>query len=115
MPSLPPLTDETLEVLRKIPTQTLIDALWVKNWPMSMIEGARPLQPGQRMAGRAVTLGLSRTARTWPLINPKETNRRSTSPLSSAALEKCWSLTLWAGNTVPLAETLSSSGFISAE
>lgn len=56
MPSLPPLLDETLEVLRNIPTQTLIDALWVKNWPMSMIEGARPLQPGQSMAGRAVTL-----------------------------------------------------------
>jgi regulator of RNase E activity RraA len=114
MPSLPPLTDETLEVLRKILTQTLIDALWVKNWPMSMIEGARPLQPGQRMAGRAVTLRFV-PHRPDLAADPKETNRRSTSPLSSAALEKCWSLTLWAGNTVPLAETLSSSGFISAE
>ena len=56
-PTIPPaISDEKLEVLRGIPTQTLIDALWVKNWPMSMIEGALPLQPGQNMAGRAVTL-----------------------------------------------------------
>jgi regulator of RNase E activity RraA len=52
----PAIPDATLEVLRNIPTQTLIDALWVKNWPMSMIEGAVALQPGQHMAGRAVTL-----------------------------------------------------------
>ncbi len=51
-----PISDETLEVLRKIPTQTLIDGLWVKGWPMSYVEGARPLQLGQKMAGRAVTL-----------------------------------------------------------
>ena len=51
-----PISDETLETLREIPTQTLIDALWVKNWPQSYIEGARPLQLGQKMAGRAVTL-----------------------------------------------------------
>ena len=50
------ISDETLEVLRKIPTQTLIDGLWVKGWPMSYVEGARPLQLGQKMAGRAVTL-----------------------------------------------------------
>ena len=51
-----PIAGATLETLRQIPTQTLIDALWVKNWPMSMIEGALPLQPGQSMSGRAVTL-----------------------------------------------------------
>ncbi len=56
MPDMPPISDETLEVLKEIPTQTLIDALWVKNWPQSYIEGARPLQLGQKMAGRAVTL-----------------------------------------------------------
>ena len=50
------ISDETLEVLRDIPTQTLIDGLWVKGWPMSYVEGARPLQLGQKMAGRAVTL-----------------------------------------------------------
>ena len=44
------ISDETLEVLRHIPTQTLIDALWVKEWPMSMIEGANALQQGQKMA-----------------------------------------------------------------
>ena len=51
-----PISDETLEVLRAIPSQTLIDGLWVMGWPMSYIEGARPLQRGQSMAGRAVTL-----------------------------------------------------------
>lgn len=53
---MPHISNETLEVLRAIPTQTLIDAQWVKGWPMSYIEGAVPLQQGQRMAGRAVTL-----------------------------------------------------------
>ena len=56
MPELPPISAETLETLRHIPTQTLIDALWVKGWPMSFIHGAKPLQLGQKMAGRAVTL-----------------------------------------------------------
>lgn len=53
---MPHISDDTLEVLRSIPTQTLIDAQWVKGWPMSFIEGALPLQQGQHMAGRAVTL-----------------------------------------------------------
>ena len=53
---MPYISDETLEVLRVIPTQTLIDAQWVKGWPMSYIEGALPLQQGLRLAGRAVTL-----------------------------------------------------------
>ena len=56
MSSSTQISDQTLEVLRNIPTQTLIDGLWVKGWPMTMIEGAVPLQPGQKMAGRAVTL-----------------------------------------------------------
>ncbi len=50
------ISDQTLEVLKNIPTQTLIDGLWVMGWPMSYIEGSRPLQRGQKMAGRAVTL-----------------------------------------------------------
>ena len=53
---MPHISDETLEILRAIPTQTLIDAQWVKGWPLSYIEGAVPLQEGQRLAGRAVTL-----------------------------------------------------------
>ena len=53
---MPHISDEKLEVLRAIPTQTLIDAQWVKGWPMSFVEGALPLQQGQHMAGRAVTL-----------------------------------------------------------
>ena len=53
---MPHISDETLEILRAIPTQTLIDAQWVKGWPMSYISGALPLQQGQHMAGRAVTL-----------------------------------------------------------
>lgn len=56
MPELPPLTKAQLEALRRIPTPTLMDALWVKNWPMGYIHGARPLAPGTQMAGRAVTL-----------------------------------------------------------
>ena len=56
MPDLSPIPDKTLEILKGIPTQTLIDALWVKNWPMGYVEGSRPLQLGQKMAGRAVTL-----------------------------------------------------------
>ncbi|MBI4221007.1 MAG: hypothetical protein HY682_12740, partial [Chloroflexi bacterium] len=56
MTGLPPIPESTLEELEHIPTPTLIDALWVMNWPQSQIHGARPLMPGQRMAGRAVTL-----------------------------------------------------------
>ena len=50
------LTDQQLKQLGEIPTQTLIDGLWVKGWPQAYIEGARPLQLGQHMVGRAVTL-----------------------------------------------------------
>ena len=56
MTEITPIAAETLEVLKKIPTQTLIDGLWVKGWPSTYIEGAKPLQLGQSMAGRAVTL-----------------------------------------------------------
>ena len=51
-----PISTETLEILRDIPTQTLIDGLWVMGWPMGFVHGAKPLQPGQHMSGRAVTL-----------------------------------------------------------
>jgi regulator of RNase E activity RraA len=50
------ITDRQLDALKQIPTQTVIDALWAKGYPSTMIEGARPLQTGQRMVGRAVTL-----------------------------------------------------------
>lgn len=50
------ISDDQIEALRAIPTQTVIDALWAKGYPSTMIEGARPLQTGQHMAGRAVTL-----------------------------------------------------------
>lgn len=50
------VSDEVLAKLAELPTQTLIDGLWVHDWPQTMIHGARPLFPGQRMAGRAVTL-----------------------------------------------------------
>ena len=50
------ISDEILEQLKSIPTQTLIDGLWVKGWPTSYVEGPLPLQGGQNMAGRAVTL-----------------------------------------------------------
>jgi regulator of RNase E activity RraA len=56
MADLKPIADETLGILKSIPTQTLIDGLWVKGWSSTYVEGARPLQQGQSMAGRAVTL-----------------------------------------------------------
>jgi regulator of RNase E activity RraA len=50
------ISDEVLHRLAELPTQTLIDGLWVRNWPQAMIHGARPIFPGKKMAGRAVTL-----------------------------------------------------------
>ena len=50
------VSDEILFKLGELPTQTLIDGLWVDNWPQSMIHGARSIFPGQKMFGRAVTL-----------------------------------------------------------
>jgi len=50
------VSDEMLEKLGKLSTQALIDGLWVMGWPTSHIEGARPLGPGMKMSGRAVTM-----------------------------------------------------------
>jgi regulator of RNase E activity RraA len=50
------ISDEVLAALGKLPTQTLIDGLWVNNWPQAMVHGARSLFPGKKMVGRAVTL-----------------------------------------------------------
>jgi len=49
------ISDDLLAKLKTLSTQSLIDGLWVMGWPDSFIEGARPLAPGQKMAGRAVT------------------------------------------------------------
>ncbi len=51
-----PISDELLHRLGQLPTQTIIDGLWVKNWPQAMIHGARSIFPGKKMVGRAVTL-----------------------------------------------------------
>ena len=56
MTSAPAISDEILAKLGELPTQTLIDGLWVDGWPQSMIHGARAIFPGQKMVGRAVTL-----------------------------------------------------------
>ena len=90
MTDLPPISDETLEVLKKIPTQTLIDGLWVKGWPMSYIEDAMALQEGQHMAGRAVTLRFVPHRPDWLRTNRKAISRRSMSPSSCAVRERCW-------------------------
>mmetsp|Transcript_20982 Transcript_20982/g.64558 ORF Transcript_20982/g.64558 Transcript_20982/m.64558 type:complete len:280 (+) Transcript_20982:83-922(+) len=50
------ISDEMLEKLGGLSTQALIDGLWVMGWPGAHIEGARGLAPGQKCAGRAVTL-----------------------------------------------------------
>ena len=49
------ISDELLMKLKTMSTQALIDGLWIMGWPDSFIEGARPLSPNQKMAGRAVT------------------------------------------------------------
>jgi len=50
------VSDELLEKLGTLSTQSLIDGLWVMGWPTAFIEGARPLGKGMKCAGRAVTL-----------------------------------------------------------
>lgn len=50
------VSDELLDKLSMLSTQSLIDGLWVLGWPPAHVEGARPLAPGQKCAGRAVTL-----------------------------------------------------------
>ena len=52
----PHVSDETLDALGEIPTQTAIDAMHKMGWPTSFVAGALPLSAGQQMAGRAVTL-----------------------------------------------------------
>ncbi len=56
MPGPTAVGDDTLQALSDISTQTLVDAMFYKGWPDGYVKGARPLQLGQRMAGRAVTL-----------------------------------------------------------
>ena len=50
------VSDELLDKLGTLSTQSLIDGLWVMGWPDATIEGARPLGKGQKACGRAVTL-----------------------------------------------------------
>ena len=50
------ISDELLAKIGGLSTQALIDGLWVMGWPPAHIEGARPLAPGQKCCGRAVTL-----------------------------------------------------------
>ena len=56
MTTEPAISDQALAKLGELPTQTLIDGLWVENWPQAMIHGARLISPEQKMVGRAVTL-----------------------------------------------------------
>ena len=50
------ISDDLLARLGSLSTQALVDGLWVMGWPPSQIDGARPLHPSHRCAGRAVTL-----------------------------------------------------------
>ena len=50
------VSDELLDKLGSLSTQSLIDGLWVMGWPDAFIEGARPLAKGHKCVGRAVTL-----------------------------------------------------------
>mmetsp|Transcript_27346 Transcript_27346/g.74096 ORF Transcript_27346/g.74096 Transcript_27346/m.74096 type:complete len:243 (+) Transcript_27346:154-882(+) len=47
---------ELLEKLGEMSTQALVDALWVMGYPQCQIEGARPLAPGMKCVGNAVTV-----------------------------------------------------------
>lgn len=50
------ISDDMLVKLGSLSTQALVDGLWVMGWPSSQIDGARPLAPGMKCVGRAVTL-----------------------------------------------------------
>jgi hypothetical protein len=50
------ISDELLDKLGSLSTQALVDGLWVMGWPSAQIDGARPLAPGMKCVGRAVTL-----------------------------------------------------------
>ena len=51
-----PTDSATLKALGECATQSLVDALWVQGWPCAYVEGVRPLAPGTKMVGNAVTL-----------------------------------------------------------
>ena len=48
--------DADVRALGSISTQSIVDALWLSNYPQPYIHGARPMRRGMRCAGRAVTL-----------------------------------------------------------
>jgi regulator of RNase E activity RraA len=50
------ISDDLLQKLGGLSTQALVDGLWVMGWPSAQIDGARPLAPGMKCVGRAVTL-----------------------------------------------------------
>ncbi len=50
------ISDDVLEKLGSLSTQALVDGLWVMGWPSAQIDGARPLAPGMKCVGRAVTM-----------------------------------------------------------
>jgi len=50
------ISDEMLDKLGSLSTQALVDGLWVMGWPSAQIDAARPLAPGMKCVGRAVTL-----------------------------------------------------------
>jgi regulator of RNase E activity RraA len=50
------ISDELLTKLGNLSTQALVDGLWVMGWPSAQIDAARPLAPGMKCVGRAVTL-----------------------------------------------------------
>merc|ERR1719217_675736 len=52
------VSDEMLDKLGTLSTQSLIEGLWVMGWPDAFIEGARGLKNGQKCVGRAVTLNM---------------------------------------------------------
>ena len=56
VPQGPSEPDEEVVALSKISTQSIVDALWLSDFPQPYIHGAMPMREGMTVAGRAVTL-----------------------------------------------------------
>ena len=54
--SVPGEADEEVKALSQISTQSIVDALWLNDYPQPYIHGARPMRENMKCAGRAVTL-----------------------------------------------------------
>ena len=85
------ISDELLERLGSLSTQALVDGLWVMGWPSAQIDNARPLAPGMKCVGRAVTLNFVPARPDIAADKPPAATAPSTRPLSCAVPTRSWS------------------------